>query len=56
MKSNLKFLNLESCTVHKIHPLWQCGHDPFEVTMVAYNGMDSSTEVWTLQQSLCREK
>ena len=34
LKSTLKFLNLDSCTVGKVHPLWQCGHDPFEVTMV----------------------
>ena len=35
LKSTLKFLNLDSCTVDKEHPLWQYGHDSFEVTMAA---------------------
>ena len=29
LKSTLKFLNLDSCIVGKVHPLWQWGHDPF---------------------------
>ena len=37
LKSTHKFLSLDSCIVGKEHPLWQCGHDLFEVTMVYTN-------------------
>ena len=39
LKSTLKFLILDSCTVGKVLFLWKCGQYPFKVTMMA-------TKVW----------
>ena len=32
-KSSLTLLNLEACTPGKVHPVWTCGSDPFQVHM-----------------------
>ena len=31
--TSLKFLNLQTCQIGRVHPAWQCGTDPWRVSM-----------------------
>ena len=32
-KTSLEYLNLDACAPGQVHPVWNCGHDPCQVTM-----------------------